>query len=234
MRVPTVPRVSPFGSSATTRAGPPQRTGRCARTEPASGSPCLRVHARTLRRFAGAFQRGRLGRATTASLRLSRAAFFFLRSCRQRLTGLEPRPITLDPSESGIERKSKESASATRSLIVSSSSTRFAARPRGLETRCVATILSARRRRARRRRSASRTWRCLAAESAHVRHVHHIGERSPAAGGDRPSDREPLLRAASSLGRPGRRGVAGSRCRGRAEVRRGPSSRASCPSRAQV
>jgi len=184
-----------------------------------SGSPCLRVHARTVRRFAGAFQRGRLGRATAASLRLSRAAFFFLRSCRQRLTGLEPRPITLDPSESGIERKS-ESASATRSLIVSSSSTRFAARSRGLETRCVATILSARRRRARRRRSGSRTWRCLAAESAHVRHVHHIGERSPAAGGDRPSDREPLLRAASSLGRPGRRGVAGSRCRGRAEVRR--------------
>jgi len=183
-----------------------------------SGSPCLRVHARTVRRFAGAFQRGRLGRATAASLRLSRAAFFFLRSCRQRLTGLEPRPITLDPSES-IERKSRESASATRSLIVSSSSTRFAARSRGLETRCVATILSARRRRARRRRSASRTWRCLAAESAHVRHVHHIGERSPAAGGDRPSDREPLLRAASSLGRPGRRGVAGSRCRGRAERR---------------
>jgi len=144
-----------------------------------SGSPCLRVHARTVRRFAGAFQRGRLGRATAASLRLSRAAFFFLRSCRQRLTGLEPRPITLDPSESGIERKSKESASATRSLIVSSSSTRFIARSRGLETRCVATILSARRRRARRRRSASRTWRCLAAESAHVRHVHHIGERSP-------------------------------------------------------
>jgi hypothetical protein len=65
-----------------------------------------------------------------------------------------------------------------------------------LETRCVATILSARRRRARRRRSASRTW-----------------------GGDRPSDREPLLRAASSLGRPGRRGVAASRCRGRAERR---------------
>jgi hypothetical protein len=88
-----------------------------------------------------------------------------------------------------------------------------------LETLCVATILSARRRRARRRRSASRTWRCLAAESAHVRHVHHIGERSPAAGGERPSDREPLLRAASSLGRPGRRGVAGSRCRGRAEPR---------------
>ncbi len=39
-------------------------------------------------------------------------------------------------------------------------------------------------------------------------------------GGVRPSDREPLLRAASSLGRSGRRGVAGSRCRGRAEVRR--------------
>ena len=192
-----------------------------------SGSPCLRVHARTVRRFAGAFQRGRLGRATAASLRLSRAAFFFLRSCRQRLTGLEPRPITLDPSESGIERKSKESASATRSLIVSSSSTRFAARSRGLETRCVATILSTRRRRARRRRSASRTWRCLAAESAHVRHVHHIGERSPAAGGDRPSDREPLLRAASSLGRPGllRLGLSQMSRKATHGERRGPAQR---------
>jgi len=30
-------------------------------------------------------------------LRFSRTAFFFLRSCRQRLTGLEPRPIARGP-----------------------------------------------------------------------------------------------------------------------------------------
>jgi hypothetical protein len=74
----------------------------------------------------------------------------------------------------------------------------------------------------------------LAAESAHVRHIHHIGERSPAAGGERSSDREPLLRAASSLGRPGRRGVAGSRCRGRAEVRRSRPARVVAPSKRHV
>ena len=38
----------------------------------------------------GVLSGGRLGRATAASLRFVRAAFF-LRSCRQRLTGLEPR-----------------------------------------------------------------------------------------------------------------------------------------------
>jgi len=52
------------------------------------------------------FQRLRLGRATAASLRFSRAFFFFLRSFRQRFTGLEPRPIASDPSESGVEHES--------------------------------------------------------------------------------------------------------------------------------
>jgi hypothetical protein len=39
-------------------------------------------------------------------LRFSRAFFCFLRSFRQRLTGLEPRPIASDPNESGVERES--------------------------------------------------------------------------------------------------------------------------------
>ena len=50
------------------------------------------------------FQRDRVGRAR-ASLRFSRSFFCFLRSFRQRLTGLEPRPIASDPSESGVEHK---------------------------------------------------------------------------------------------------------------------------------
>jgi hypothetical protein len=42
----------------------------------------------------GDSQRGRLGRASAVDLRFSRSAFFFfLRSFRQRLTDLEPRPI---------------------------------------------------------------------------------------------------------------------------------------------
>jgi hypothetical protein len=54
-------------------------------------------------------------------LRFSRAAFFFLRSRRQRLTDLEPRPITLDLSETSLEPGVVTiSASATRSLIVCS------------------------------------------------------------------------------------------------------------------
>src|SRR6266545_4795979 len=39
------------------------------------------------------FQRLRLGRATATSLGFSRSFFCFLRSFRQRFTGLEPRPI---------------------------------------------------------------------------------------------------------------------------------------------
>ena len=56
-------------------------------------------------------QRGRLGRARAADLRFSRSVFFFSRSFRQRLTDLEPRPIALDPNQSGVKGKSKESGS---------------------------------------------------------------------------------------------------------------------------
>jgi hypothetical protein len=40
-----------------------------------------------------------LAEATGASLRLSRACFFLLRSFRHRLTDLEPRPIASDPNK---------------------------------------------------------------------------------------------------------------------------------------
>ena len=84
-------------------------------------------------------QRGRLGRATAASLRFSRAAFFFLRSCRQRLTGLEPRPIALDPSETWIERKSwcVRNEIADRLLVVHARSARSSAWSTRSRRRCL-------------------------------------------------------------------------------------------------
>ncbi len=51
-------------------------------------------------------------------MRFSRSAFRFLRSFRQRRTGLEPRPIALDSSESSLKHEYKQAAPATRSDLL--------------------------------------------------------------------------------------------------------------------
>jgi hypothetical protein len=82
------PHVSGAGLSQLSRRATPRGRARAVPSRSSDGAPQPRF----------------FGGATGASLRFSRACFFLLRSFRQRLTGLEPRPIASDPNKPPRDR----------------------------------------------------------------------------------------------------------------------------------